>query len=446
VDKAVEPGDKAQNEPPCLAKNSNKPYVNRMFTAVIVSLTVLLVCSFAASVYLWRSREGAVREAAELRTTCTTFRERARLLEETMSAQQQGRTELSEAFKGLAATALESSMSQFLKLAQSTFEQANELHKMDSDQRHKAMDSMIKPVSEALEKYQLQVGALEKERQRAFQTIDSELKKISEAHTHLTKETSALKDALKKPHVRGRWGEVQLRNCIELAGMSEYADVSFQDFTSDEDGARHIPDMIVRMPGGRRVIVDAKTPIDAFLNSLEAPTDELRATEMARHGRHVKEHVKRLSTRAYTDVVKESADFTVLFLPNESFLYAALETEPDIVEFALQKKVLIATPPTLIGLLKVIRFGWSEQRLAENAQRISEMGQELHKRLCDFVDTYMTVGKHIDKAKEEFEKGKSRLESRVLVQARRFETLGAKSNKSLIEAPAEATQSPEPSA
>ncbi|MBX3020632.1 MAG: DNA recombination protein RmuC [Bdellovibrionales bacterium] len=405
-----------------------------MFTTILLS--VLLISSLVALFFMWRSREQAVTAAFTAQTEAAAVRERARLLEEAMTAQQQARGEMSEAFKGVAASALESSMNQFLNLAQATFERANELHKLDSEQRHKAMDALMKPVSEALERYQHQTGALEKDRQRAFQTIDAELKRIAEAHIHLSKETSALKDALRKPHVRGRWGEVQLRNCIELAGMSEYADVSFQDFTSDDEGARHIPDMIVRMPGGRRVIVDAKTPIDAFLNSLEASSEEVRTTEMLRHGRHVKEHVKRLATRAYTDVVKESADFTVLFLPNESFLYAALEAEPDIVEFALQKKVLIATPPTLIGLLKVIRFGWSEQRLAENAQRISEMGVELHKRLCDFVDTYMAVGKHIDKAKDEFEKGRSRLESRVLVQARRFETLGAKSNKSLIEAPA----------
>lgn len=408
-----------------------------MFTTIIISLVVLLIISFSACVYLWRQRERAVAELMGLQTEAATLREKSRLLESSLTAQAQAKDELNQAFKGLAATALESSMSQFLNLAQSTFERANELHKMDSEQRHKAMDSLIKPVSDALTRYQEQIHLLEKDRTRAFQLIDSELKKVSEAHLHLAKETTALKDALKKPHVRGRWGEVQLRNCIEIAGMSEYSDVSFQDFTSDEEGARHIPDMIVRMPGGRRVIVDAKTPIDAFLNSLEATTDEVRAMEMARHGRHVKEHVKKLAARAYTEVVKESADFTVLFLPNESFLYAALEAEPDIVEFALQKKVLIATPPTLIGLLKVIRFGWSEQRLAENAQKISDMGQELHKRLCDFVDTYMNVGKHLDKAKEEFEKGRGRLESRVLVQARRFEALGAKSNKSLLEAPPE---------
>jgi DNA recombination protein RmuC len=363
-----------------------------MVYIVVVSLAVLF--TLALSALLWRSRELALQKMIENQK---------------------------ESFKGLASTAFETSLGQFMTY---------------SDQRHRAMDELIKPMAETLGKYQEQMRRLELDRQKSFTAIDMELKKIADAHLTLAKETGALKDALKKPHVRGRWGEVQLRNCIELAGMSEHSDVVFQDFSSDEEGSRHIPDMIVRMPGGRRVIVDAKTPIDAFLNSLEAPSEEARAAEMLRHGRHVKEHVKRLSTRAYTDAVKESADFTVLFLPNESFLYAALESEPDIVEFALQKKVLIATPPTLIGLLKVIRYGWSEQRMAENAQRISEMGQELHKRLCDFVDAYMAVGKHLDKAKDEFEKGRARLESRVLVQARKFEALGAKSNKTLeIEAP-----------
>lgn len=392
-----------------------------MITTILLSLALAL--AIGTALYFWRNLNRA-------QTELLLAHEKNRMLEQTIAAQHKSESQLSESFKGLAASALESSMSQFLNLAQNTFKQANELHKMDSEQRHKAMDSLLKPISDSLGKYQEQVDKIEKERQRAFQTIDMELKKVSESHTVLARETTALKDALKKPHVRGRWGEVQLRNCIELAGMSEYADVSFQDTTIDEQGI-HRPDMIVRMPGGRNVIVDAKTPIDAFLNSLEATTEEGRYAEMVRHGRHVKDHVKKLSTRAYADVLKNTADFTVLFLPNESFLYAALEVEPDIVEFALEKKVLIATPPTLIGLLKVIRFGWNEQKLAENAQQISEMGKELHKRICDFVETYENVGKHLNKAKEEYEKGATRLESRVLVQTRRFETLGAKSTKRL---------------
>lgn len=358
-----------------------------MLTNVILSVALLVVGSLAGA--LWWAREKALNKIKNLEIEAAGLR-----------AHQGSRESMSDTFKGLASSAL----------------------------------------NEALTNYQSHLAVIEKDRSKTIQLLDGEIRKVVESNFRLAKETTALKDALKRPHVRGRWGEMQLKNCIELAGMSEFADVSFQDSTSDDEGSRHIPDMVVRMPGGRRVIVDAKTPIDAFLAALDAPTEEARRVEMARHGKHVKEHVKRLSTRAYAEVVKESADFTVLFLPNESFLYAALEAEPDVVEFALQKKVLIATPPTLIGLLKVIRFGWSEEKLAENAQKISELGQELHKRLCDFVDTYVNVGKHLDKAKEEFEKGRARLESRVLVQARRFEALGAKSNKSLIEAPADSAE------
>jgi DNA recombination protein RmuC len=390
-----------------------------------------LLCAVVAF-WLWRGRDQLKQLLQTAQGESALLQERLRLAEQTLTNEQQARAQLSETFKGVAASALESSMQQFFNMAQSTFTQARELTKTDAQQSQQAIDSLLKPVSETLEKYQKQISQLEIDRVRTFQMIDTELKRVAESQVVLARETTALKDALKKPHIRGRWGEVQLRNCIEMAGMSEYADVKFQDFSSDDTG-RHIPDMIVRMPGDRKVVVDAKTPIDAFLASLEAPTEELRRTELARHGRHLKEHVKKLSLRAYTEVIKDTADFTVLFLPNESFLYAALESEPDIVEFALQKKVLIATPPTLIGLLKVILFGWSEQRLAENAQKISDMGQELHKRLCDFVETYQSVGKHIDKAKEEFEKGKMRLESRVLGQARKFEALGVKSSKTLLE-------------
>lgn len=331
-------------------------------------------------------------------------------------------------FIGLAALAVGLWVSRERALAQVT-------SKRDMGDTFKGLASTA--LAEALEQYQNHLAILEKDRAKSLQSLDIEVRKVTESNLNLARETSALKDALKKPHVRGRWGEVQLRNCIELAGMSEYADVSFQTSSADNEGQRSIPDMVVRMPGGRNVVVDAKTPLDAFLNALEATTDEIRKVETARHGRQVKEHVRKLSTRAYSEVVKDTADFTVLFLPNESFLYAALEAEPDIVEFALQKKILIATPPTLVGLLKVILHGWSEQKLAENARRISELGQELHKRLCDFVDTYVSIGKHIEKAQTEYHDGLKRLESRVLVQARRFEALGAKSNKTLIEAPAE---------
>ena len=337
------------------------------------------------------------------------------------SAWQKAEEQFKDTFKSLASTALEGNAQQFLHLAQTTFKQQGV-----SQEHH--LTQVVSPLKEALERYQNQIITEEKGRERVLATLDQELKM-------LTRTTTALKDALKKPHVRGRWGEIQLKNCVEMAGLSEYSDFQLQQHTNDDAGASLYPDMTVRMPGGRSVVVDAKTPLDAFISAIEAVTDEHRTIEMTRHGRHVKEHVKRLSQKSYFEHLPDAVDFTVMFLPNESFLYAALENEPDLVEFALQRKVLIATPPTFIGLLKVIRMGWNEQKLADNAKKISELGQELHKRICDFVESYTQVGKYLEKANEEYAKGKSRLESRVITQARRFEGLGAKSHKSLGESP-----------
>lgn len=335
------------------------------------------------------------------------------------SAWQKAEEQFKDTFKSLAATALEGNSAQFMQLAQSTFKQQGM-----TQESH--LTQVVSPLKDALERYQTQIITEEKGRERILATLDQELK-------HLTRTTTALKDALKKPHVRGRWGEIQLKNCVEMAGLSEHVDFKLQEYTNDDTGNALYPDMTVKMPGGRSVVVDAKTPLEAFISTVESASDEQRTIEMTRHGRHVKDHVKRLSQKSYYEHLPEAVDFTVMFLPNESFLYAALENEPDLVEFALQKKVLIATPPTFIGLLKVIRMGWNEQRLADNAKKISELGQELHKRICDFVDSYALVGKHLEKANEEYNKGKTRLESRVITQARRFESLGAKSHKSLGE-------------
>lgn len=339
---------------------------------------------------------------------------------------------LEDIFKSSASTALEGNNKQFLELAKQFFKQQNEVAKGDLAQRQQAIEAMVKPFKENLTRYQEQLRELELARQKSYTSVEKELKKVTETSQHLSLETRALKDALKKPHIRGRWGEIQLKNCVELAGMSEYADVTFQDFNDTDDG-RFIPDLTVKMPGGRLVIVDCKAPLDAFIAALEASTDEERATQTARHGRQVKDHIKRLSSKSYQSHLEGSADFTVMFLPNESFLYAALESEGDLVEYGLQRKILVATPPTFVGLLKVIRYGWNEEKMARNAKEISAAGQELHKRLVDFVESFESVGRHLEKAKVEYDKGFTRLNSRVLVQARRMESLGVKSKKELSE-------------
>ncbi len=338
--------------------------------------------------------------------------------------------QLKAAFEVTAQEVLKGSNAELLKMAELALGKQNQQAENTLDKKKVEINNIIDPLKESLKQFYTEVTNMEKERQRSYALVENEIKKVVETSTNLSKETRALKDALKKPHVRGRWGELQLKNCVELAGMSEFADVTLQD-TNESDGKKLIPDMTVKMPGGRVVIVDAKTPLDAFLESLETSSDEQKNKQMIRHGKQVKEHVVKLSRKAYGDHLKDSADFTVMFLPNESFLYAALETQPDLVEFALEKQILIATPPTFVGLLKVIRYGWNEDRLNQNAQEISNIGKELHKRIGDFMDAYFSMGDSLKKAQAQYDVGLKRLNSRVVVQAKKMESLGAKSHKEL---------------
>ncbi len=340
------------------------------------------------------------------------------------------KSEMKSTFEIAAQEALKGSNQEFLKMAELALSKQHQNAENSLEKKKSEISNIVNPLKESLQQFYTEVTNMEKERQRSYALVESEIKKVVETSVSLSKETRALKNALKKPHVRGRWGEVQLKNCVELAGMSEYADVSFQD-VSDNDGKRLIPDMTVKMPGGRVVIVDAKTPIDAFLASLEATTDEEKNLEMVRHGKQVKDHIVKLSRKGYGDHLKNSADFTVMFLPNESFLYAALETQADLVEFALDKQILVATPPTFVGLLKVIRYGWNEERLNKNAEEISNIGKELHKRIGDFMEAYFEIGSSLEKAQSSYDVGLKRLNSRVISQAKKMESLGAKSHKEL---------------
>jgi len=380
----------------------------------------------------FKEKESLENHTARIQAEAALKAEEDKLISEKKTLDE-AKAKLNDAFKGLASNALEGNTKHFLSLAREYFEKHTETAKGDLSKRQESINGLVNPLKETLEKYQAHLKEIEKERQKSYTSIELELKKVIETGSSLSSETRALKNALKKPHIRGRWGEIQLKNCVELAGMSEFCDFTLQDANKDGDGQLLIPDLTVKMPGERLVIVDSKAPLDAFLDALEANTDEERATETARHARQVKGHIKKLSTKAYSDNVGKSADFTVMFLPNESFLYAALEVEADLVEYALQKKILVATPPTFVGLLKVIRYGWNEKKLAQNAVEISEVGKELHKRVVDFVDGFMKIGKKITEAKDEYDIGMSRLNSRVIVQARKMEALGAKGKKDLPE-------------
>ncbi len=403
----------------------------------LLAVVILYILKFFKFKNLTDQKNHLHQENQQLINELIRIKTENELLQKNISDQEQNAQNLkdsfSDIFKGLAADALTQNNESFLQMARNSIEKESLKNQSHLEKNFQSFNEIVSPLKDTLKEYKDQVRHLEINREKSYSLVESELKKINEINVNLTKETAALKNALKKPHVRGRWGEVQLKNCIELAGMSEFADVSFQESTTTSDGKRYIPDMSVKMPGNKYIYVDAKTPIDAFLQSLESNNEKDKEAQMLRHGQHVKNHIKQLSSKAYAQNLQDSADFTVMFLPNESFLYAALETQADLIDYALDKKILIATPPTLIGLLKVIRYGWNEQVLSENAKLISKAGTELHKRICDFVDAYTNVGKFLDKAQNEYHAGMTRLESRVLTQARRLEKLGAKSHKNLPE-------------
>jgi DNA recombination protein RmuC len=390
----------------------------------LTSALGLLIITLLAVVWQW------LRHYQEL----LRLRERTIMKERELKSEKEKlesiRLEMKSTFEAAAQEALRGSNQEFLKLAELTLSKQQQEAGHSLDQKKSEIQHLVDPLKETLSQFHAQITNMEKERQRSYAVVESEIKKVIANSAELSKETRALKDALKKPHIRGRWGEVQLKNCVELAGMSEYADVSFQDINVEDDKTL-IPDMIVRMPGGRSVVVDAKTPLDGFLSSLEASTDEERQAQMLRHGKQVRDHIKKLSQKSYGQRLKDSADFTVMFLPNESFLYAALETQPDLVEFAMEKKILVATPPTFVGLLKVIRFGWNEDRITKNAEEISDIGRELHKRVAEFLVTYQDIGKALQNAVNRYDQGSQRLQTRVLAQAKKMESLGAKSHKEI---------------
>lgn len=333
-------------------------------------------------------------------------------------------------FKALAGEVLKQTNEQFLQLAKQKFAGEQKDAQAQLDQRKQAIDGMLKPITDALKRQHDAVSDLEKSRKEAYGSLRQQLESLMQDQKALRGETANLVKALRRPEVRGRWGELQLRRVVEMAGMVEHCDF-LEQVTLDAGGsARLRPDVVVNMPAGRQIVVDAKTPIDAFVSAVEAETDEQRESFLEHHVQQIAGKVKELSSKAYQDHM-ETADFAVLFIPGESFLYAAAQRKPELIEQAMDQKVVIATPTTLIALLKVVAMGWREQQIAENARQISSLGQELHKRLGTLSQHLGNLGKAVDKTVEHYNKFVGSYDSQVMVQARRFKELGADSPKEL---------------
>jgi DNA recombination protein RmuC len=346
----------------------------------------------------------------------------------------EARTKLTDTFRSLAADALATNNTGFLTLAEEKFKALKEGAEADLDSRKTAIESLVKPLTETLEAYQKETRELEGKRTREIGAVGEQLRTLALAQTALQSETSKLVNALRSPQIRGRWGEIALRKTAELAGMASHCDFVEQESVTSETG-RLRPDMIVRLPAGREVVVDSKVPLGGFLEALEASTDEEREAGLVKHATQVNQHVAKLSTKEYWDQFTAAPEFVVLFIPNDTFLAAAAEKDPSLVESALTKKVIIATPTTFIALLRAIAFGWRQEKVAENAQRISALGQELSERIATLAEHLIKVGGALGKAVDSYNSAVGSFESRVLSSARKFKTLGVGVKKDIEELP-----------
>ncbi len=369
--------------------------------------------------------EAATRAAAEARLTTELAAERAAATEK-LRTLTEAHERLTAEFKALSADALRANNDAFLKLAQSTFEKLQESAKGDLSARQQAIDSLVKPLKESLEKVDTKIAEIEKARAGAYGQLAEQLKSLGTAQSQLQAEAAKLTTALRSTTTAGTWGELQLRRVVEMSGMSSYC-----DFSEQESAGALRADLVVRLPGGQQIVIDAKAPNDAYREAASASDETVRAAKLLEHAAKVRSHIDALGAKSYWEQFQPSPEFVVLFLPGDQFLAGALQADPTLIDRAIGRKVLLATPATLIALLKAAAYGWRQESVSKNAEEIADLGRQLYDRVSGFADHLDKVGRGLENANKAYNAAIGSYEGNLLPGARKFVELGAKGAKEL---------------
>jgi len=401
-----------------------------MLVKETIIIALLLACGVLA-IFLQQIKKqlvmanGAVREKeTELGMLIIRKEESEKRYEEKIAHITRTQEDMISSFKSLSYEALEKNSESFLKLANETIGKVHESTKVDLEKRHKHLETVLNPVKETLGKMDEKMQVLDKERRGDRDALLKQLELMNVAEKELQKETATLVKALRSPVIRGRWGELQLKRVVELAGMVNHCDFYEQASETIEQN-RLRPDLIIRLPGKKQIIVDAKTPFEAYLEAVHSETEEKRIEKMNEHAQLLKNHITQLSRKSYWNHFSPTPEFVVLFVPSEAFFSAALEVDPTLIEYGAKNNVILATPTTLIGLLRAIAFGWKQERMSEHAEAISALGKDLYKRISDMKYHWDRMGKAIGSAVDSYNNGVGSLERRVLVSARKLSEYGA---------------------